>query len=147
MMSSVMGFSMSSPAGLCLSFISRQGIEAAAGSQSFKILGFFFCFFFLMNMVQKSRWRKSLSHPFPQSPSFHHSATSPPGSLPPSRCSVHIAFRFFFFSFVFPFLTQMEDHYTNCSATCFCHLSILEIAPEPSIKFTLLLAAQYFMVM
>ena len=144
MMSSVIGFSMSSPAGLCLSFISRQVTEATAGSQSFKILGF--CFFFNEYGSKEQMEKVSLPpfFPVPQLPPLRHQSSQ---QLSPSRCSVHIAFHFFFFSFVFPFLTQMEDHYTNCSATSFCHLSILEIAPEPCIKFTLLLAAQYFMVM
>ena len=149
-MSLVIGFSMSSPAGLCLSFISRQGIEAAAGSQSLKRIGFFFFFFYEYgSKFQKFKRADGESLSPTLFPCFPPASTTQPPVLPVVCILPEILCEYsfpFFFSF-FPFLTQMEDRYKNCSATCFCHLTILEIATGPCIKFTLLLAAQYFMVM
>lgn len=122
-MSSGIWFSVSSPAGLCLSFISRQGTEAAAGSHSFQMLV----------KKKKNEWGskfqkfkraygESLSLTlFSQPSSFHLSApVLPVVSLLPEMLCAH--------SFP-PFFTQMEEHHTNCSVTCFCHLSILETVP------------------
>ena len=105
-MSLVIGFSMSSPAGLCLSFISRQGIEAAAGSQSLKRLGFFFFFFYEYgSKFQKFKRADGESLSPTLFPSFPPASTTQPPVLPvvcilpEILCEYSFPFFFFFFSF------------------------------------------------